>query len=100
MTIELKAYWDEESQRFKEYNDENDLTIHFESAEEKEDFMGKVGKAFRSLEAWDLVKNDLLSYEADCQLSADSQTCMRCTANTFQSVERIIDKHLKETDNG
>ena len=63
MTIELKAYWDEESQRFKEYNDENDLTIHFESAEEKEDFMGKVGKAFRSLEAWEKVKEDIEQHQ-------------------------------------
>ena len=52
--------------------------------------------AIRSLEAWKLVKNDLRSYEADCQISADSQTCKRCSADTFKSVERIIDKHLKE----
>ncbi len=40
------------------------------------------------------IKADLLRYEADCQLSADSQTCMRCSADTFRSIERIIDKHI------
>ena len=41
----------------------------------------------------DAIKAELLRYEADCQLNADSQTCMKCTEDTFRSIERIIDKH-------
>ena len=41
----------------------------------------------------DAIKAELLRYEADCQLNADSQTCMKCTEDTFRSIERIINKH-------
>ena len=40
------------------------------------------------------IKRDLLRYEADCQLTADSQTCMKCSADFFKSVEKIIDRHI------
>ena len=45
------------------------------------------------------IKAELLSYEADCQITADTQTCMICTADTFKSIEHILDKHIKEIDN-
>lgn len=44
------------------------------------------------------IKAELLSYEADCQITADTQTCMKCTADTFKSIEQILDKHIKEIE--
>ena len=45
------------------------------------------------------IQADLLKYEADCQVALiddyDSQTCMRCTDDTFRSVERIINKYKR-----
>lgn len=46
------------------------------------------------------IKAELLSYEADCQITADTQTCMKCTADTFKSIEQILDNHIKELNNG
>ena len=45
------------------------------------------------------IKAKLLSYEADCQITADTQTCMKCTADTFKSIEQILDKRIKEIGN-
>ena len=49
MTDEIKAYWDREAGCFKEYNDEFDLTIHFETEEERESFV-------KSLENYEKLK--------------------------------------------
>ena len=48
---ELKAYWDEEAKCFREYNDEFDLTIHFETEEDKDEFI-------RSMEFQKRLKED------------------------------------------
>ena len=55
----------------------------------------------RSLEAWDNVRDDIGAYRADCELADDYENdsdCRQCTANVFGSIERIIDKHLKEVE--
>lgn len=50
-----------------------------------------------------LIKDDIARYRADCEFVSeadDDPTCRQCTANVFGSIERIIDKHLKEATNG
>ena len=91
MTNELKAYWDEESQSFKEYNDENDLTIHFESAKEKKDFIKKVEEAFRSLEAWEVVKEEIKN--------AKPVYPDRVKIWGTDTILGIINRHLQEVEN-
>ena len=66
------------------------------------DVRESLSMALRSLEALELVKSDIEKYYADCMLSCadDECTCACCTRRTFESVLRIIEKHLKEVENG
>lgn len=57
------------------------------------------GKGVPLSEVTDGIKKDLLNYESDCQLSADTKTCSICTADTFKSIEKIIDKHISGKEN-
>ncbi len=51
--------------------------------------------ALNSLMAWELVSSDIEIYEADCNLSiGDDEHCKRCNQITFNSIRRIINKHL------
>lgn len=60
MKHELKAYWDEESKSFKEYNDEFDLTIHFETEEERDKFI-------KTLENYDKLKEAVGKIKAEIE---------------------------------
>lgn len=75
MADELKAYWDEEAGCFKEYNDEFDLTIHFETEEEKDSFV-------KSIENYDKLKEAIGKIKAEISV------------RLIQALD-IIEKHME-----
>ena len=46
------------------------------------------------------IKYDTGRYRADCEFvnEFEEPECRQCNANVFDSIERIIDKHLKEVE--
>ena len=56
---EIKAYWDKEAGCFKEYNDEFDLTIHFETEEERKSFVKSLENYEKLKEAVEKTREDI-----------------------------------------
>ena len=54
----------------------------------------------RLKEAVGKIKDDISRYRADCEFvnEFEEPECRQCNANVFDSIERIIDKHLKEVE--
>ena len=88
---EIKAYWDREAGCFKEYNDEFDLTIHFETEEERESFVKYLEKYEKLKEAVGKIK-DLVEGTID---HFDLEDAM----DVLYDIKRVIentDKHMED----
>ena len=82
---EIKAYWDKEAGCFKEYNDEFDLTIHFETEEERESFV-------KSLENYEKLKEAVGKIRAEIvELQKEYQEY----GWAYDDALEIIDKHTE-----
>lgn len=59
--------------------------------------------AIRSVKAWDKVRAEIKRYRGDCELACssmkDNGICEGCNKACFDSIERIIEKHVKEVYN-
>ena len=42
----------------------------------------------------DAIKADISEYEKECQSTVETETCKKCTADTFRNIERIINMHV------
>lgn len=73
---------------FREYNDEFDVTIHFENKEEQEQFLKECIKGQKSLKAWDKL-TDSLNEELEKNSSFKQ---------AYYKVHMIVNELLKEIE--
>ena len=91
MSEEIKMILGEDGV-FREYNDEFDVTIHFESKEEQERFFKNYTKGQKSLEVWDKVIeefNNLIEY-GDTLPKTDNN--IKCQSDYRLALE-IVKRH-------
>ena len=92
MSEEIKLYQGEDG-KWREYNDEFDITIHCESKEENEQFLELINKGQASLEAWGKVLNDINDHAIEFEAFG--------ITDDFISVgimREIINRHLGELE--
>lgn len=76
---------------FEKYNDEYDLTIHFESQEEQDNFIKKAQTAV-TREKIEQIKEDALRdiYMAGVNMTGEYQGCWV----RFKDIENIVNEHF------